>query len=84
MSVPTQTLIKAILLLLLPTLDVAPCVDDVIYIHYYSVGAVPWRTVVSPATGVDQDVSRMIVKVGVTVGDVVSSLDVVLYDVLKW
>ena len=33
--------------------------------------------------GVDQDVSRMSVKVGVMVGDLVSSLVVVLSDVLK-
>ena len=34
--------------------------------------------------GVDQDASRMSVEVGVMVGDLVSSLVVVRYDVLKW
>ena len=38
----------------------------------------------SPATGADQGASRMSVKVGVMVGDLVSSLVVVRHDVLQW
>ena len=38
----------------------------------------------SPATGIDRDASRMSVNVRVMVGDLVLSLVVVRYDVLKW
>ena len=82
MSVPTQTLIKVILLLLLPTLDVAPCVA-MLAIAARRSGSLADDCVSCGWRGVDPDASRMSVEVGVMVGDLVLSLVVVLYDVLK-